>query len=236
MFRVKKEAEFHTLKQGKMSVTEYERVFCELSRYAPLQVDTDEKMASKFRSGLRHEIVMSLASREHLTYAESLNRALDIEAVMPEERKAPVSAPVPTSAPTPARTPSQSFQGKRKWNDGGNQNKNQGYRKPWQGNRQQGQQGAPAQGRTAPSQPNIPLCPRCNKSHQVMCQAGNTGCYNCGRRVTMQGIARRHNKDGTLSNLRPCRHQGNKASNPSNSSISSNSRGRCSKEIPGLMQ
>ena len=69
-----------------MLVIEYDRVFCEISRYAPEQVDTDERMAEKFYAGLRHEIRMALASHVGLTYLESLSRALNIEAAMPNER------------------------------------------------------------------------------------------------------------------------------------------------------
>ena len=44
-YRKKKEVEFYHLKQGRMSVTDYDRMFCEMARYAPDQVDTDQKMA-----------------------------------------------------------------------------------------------------------------------------------------------------------------------------------------------
>ncbi|KAF3455605.1 hypothetical protein FNV43_RR00239 [Rhamnella rubrinervis] len=40
--REEKEAEFISLKQGNLSLVEYERKFDELSRYAPLLVDTEE--------------------------------------------------------------------------------------------------------------------------------------------------------------------------------------------------
>ncbi|XP_042005764.1 uncharacterized protein LOC121754481 [Salvia splendens] len=47
-YRRAKIVEFHTLKQGNMTVTEYDRALCEMTRYAPELVDTDEKMAAKF--------------------------------------------------------------------------------------------------------------------------------------------------------------------------------------------
>ncbi|XP_042029951.1 uncharacterized protein LOC121776860 [Salvia splendens] len=52
-YRRAKVVEFHTLKQGNMTVTEYDRALCEKTRYAPELVDTDEKMSAKFRSSLR---------------------------------------------------------------------------------------------------------------------------------------------------------------------------------------
>ncbi|XP_057791109.1 uncharacterized protein LOC131008233 [Salvia miltiorrhiza] len=62
-YRQKKQNEFWNLKQRAGTVTEYDRAFNQLSRYAPLLVDTDEKRAEKFRNGLRHEISISLASQ-----------------------------------------------------------------------------------------------------------------------------------------------------------------------------
>ncbi|XP_042035166.1 uncharacterized protein LOC121781498 [Salvia splendens] len=69
-YRRAKVVEFHTLKQGSMTVTEYDRALCEMTRYAPELVDTDEKMAAKFRSGLRTEIRVAVASRRGIPYSE----------------------------------------------------------------------------------------------------------------------------------------------------------------------
>ena len=38
-----KAEEFHNLKQGAMTVTQYIRKFMKLSRYAPKDIDTDKK-------------------------------------------------------------------------------------------------------------------------------------------------------------------------------------------------
>ncbi|XP_042009119.1 uncharacterized protein LOC121808995 [Salvia splendens] len=70
-YRKAKASEFYNLTQGRMTVTEYDRALNNMTRYAPDQVDTDEKLAEKFREGLRHEIRMSLASRGRLPYAEA---------------------------------------------------------------------------------------------------------------------------------------------------------------------
>ncbi|XP_042059538.1 uncharacterized protein LOC121804053 [Salvia splendens] len=76
--------EFHTLKQGNMTVTEYDRALYEVTRYAPELVDTDEKMASKFRSGLRTEIRVAVTSRQGIPYSEILSCALDVEDIRPQ--------------------------------------------------------------------------------------------------------------------------------------------------------
>ncbi|XP_057775390.1 uncharacterized protein LOC130994361 [Salvia miltiorrhiza] len=176
-YRKRKETEFYNLKQNKMSVTEYDRVFCDMSRYAPQQVDTDEKMSEKFRSGLRHEIKMALASHGDLTYSEALSRALDVEAAMPEDR--------------PAQTQAQGAndRGKRKWE--GNNNNNRGYynsqddKRPWQGNmvpQGQGQQTHPGPVGNNQGQLRAPVCPKCSKQHHGVCLAGSNTCFKCGQK------------------------------------------------------
>jgi hypothetical protein len=47
-----KKTEFQDLKQGSMTVSEYVTRFTQLSRYAPNDVDTDEKKQECFLNGL----------------------------------------------------------------------------------------------------------------------------------------------------------------------------------------
>ncbi|KAL8135240.1 hypothetical protein AgCh_010051 [Apium graveolens] len=47
----KMEIKFLELKQGNMSVTEYEAMFTELAKFIPEQVNTDEKRAKRFQQG-----------------------------------------------------------------------------------------------------------------------------------------------------------------------------------------
>ncbi|XP_028064495.1 structural maintenance of chromosomes protein 2-like [Camellia sinensis] len=55
-FRDRKVFEFQELKQGKMSVAEYEAKFTEFARFAPYRVDTDYKKAQKFEGRLDLEV------------------------------------------------------------------------------------------------------------------------------------------------------------------------------------
>ncbi|XP_057803271.1 uncharacterized protein LOC131018574 [Salvia miltiorrhiza] len=96
-YRRKKEMEFVNLRQGKKTVAEYDREFYDLARYAPYRVDSDEKMSELFCAALRQEIRIVLASQHALTYAEALNRALDMELAMQPER--------PTAGSQPSETP-----------------------------------------------------------------------------------------------------------------------------------
>ena len=53
--------EFHNLKQRQMSVTEYQREFTWLSKYAPEMLVTEEENCHKFKDGLNDNI------RAHVT-------------------------------------------------------------------------------------------------------------------------------------------------------------------------
>ncbi|XP_057809961.1 uncharacterized protein LOC131024472 [Salvia miltiorrhiza] len=184
-YRKKKEAEFYDLKQGKKSVVEYDREFCNLARFAPQQVDTDEKMAEKFCAGLRHEIRMTLASHGGLSYTESLNRALDIEAAMPSDKSAPPLTSTPNNPPAPSHT----LKGKRKWGNT-EDNISQANKRVWQENEQAeqfNQQRHETQTNSDPTRGNrgqqgISPCPNCGKMHRGICRAGTNGCYNCGQK------------------------------------------------------
>jgi hypothetical protein len=57
---IKLKKEFQDLKQGSMSVSEYVTNFTQLSRYAPHEVDTDEKKRECFLNGLNDRLVYVL--------------------------------------------------------------------------------------------------------------------------------------------------------------------------------
>ncbi|XP_057786365.1 uncharacterized protein LOC131003829 [Salvia miltiorrhiza] len=168
-YRKKKEMEFTTLKLGNKTVVEYDRLFCDLARYAPYRVDTDEKMSELFCAGLRQEIRVVLASQTALSYAEALNRALDMELAMQPEKAAHVPVPPSTQYTQVSNSPysNQGQKGKRKWENHGNEGKN-----PWQGQNVQppfvkGDKsfyGGPAT--SHPGHRGIPPCPKYNKLHR----------------------------------------------------------------------
>ncbi|XP_028113423.1 uncharacterized protein LOC114311465 [Camellia sinensis] len=55
-FRDRRVAEFEQLKQGNLSVAEYEAKFTELARFAPHMVDSNYKQAQKFEGGLNLDV------------------------------------------------------------------------------------------------------------------------------------------------------------------------------------
>ncbi|XP_028107160.1 uncharacterized protein LOC114306176 [Camellia sinensis] len=75
-FRDFKISEFEQLKQGNMSVVEYEAKFTELPRFAPHMVDTDYKKARKFEGGLNLDVFDGVGVLKLTKYMDVLDRAL----------------------------------------------------------------------------------------------------------------------------------------------------------------
>ncbi|XP_028093728.1 uncharacterized protein LOC114293801 [Camellia sinensis] len=74
--------EFQELKQGRMSIVEYEAKFTELARFVPHMVDTDYKNAHKFEGGLDLDIFDRVGVLKLPTYVEVLDRSLMDEATL----------------------------------------------------------------------------------------------------------------------------------------------------------
>ncbi|XP_057803058.1 uncharacterized protein LOC131018347 [Salvia miltiorrhiza] len=77
-YRNQKQAEFLDLKQGTMSVTEYERKFNLLARYATRMVNTEDLKADRFLRGLRPEIRGILAGQKIVDYGLAVRRAHEV--------------------------------------------------------------------------------------------------------------------------------------------------------------
>ena len=85
--------EFEQLKQGTMSVAEYETKFTELARYAPHMVDTEYKKARKFEGGLNVAILDRINVLKLPTFVGVLDRALMAESniVAAKQSEAPAT-------------------------------------------------------------------------------------------------------------------------------------------------
>ncbi|XP_017622224.1 uncharacterized protein LOC108466412 [Gossypium arboreum] len=77
----KKKREFLDLRQGNRSVTEYEREFIYLSKYAKEIVSTEEEMCIRFEEGLNDEIKMMIGGTEIQEFVVLLDRAQKLEEV-----------------------------------------------------------------------------------------------------------------------------------------------------------
>ncbi|XP_058202953.1 uncharacterized protein LOC131317415 [Rhododendron vialii] len=76
--RLAKEQEFLNLKQGTMTVTQYEANYKELSRYALTSIPTEDKKARRFESGLT-TARRAVVAQAFTTYAEVMKCALRLE-------------------------------------------------------------------------------------------------------------------------------------------------------------
>jgi hypothetical protein len=74
-----KKTKFLSLTQGGMSVSEYWDRFIQLSRYAPEEVDTNEKHQERFLEGLIKPLNYQLQSHNFPNFQTLLNKAIDLE-------------------------------------------------------------------------------------------------------------------------------------------------------------
>jgi hypothetical protein len=74
-----KRDEFRKLRQGGMNVTEYLHKFMELSRYAPEDINDDEKKQEAFLGGLNPEIRTLVEVTTHSDFNAMINRAITTE-------------------------------------------------------------------------------------------------------------------------------------------------------------
>jgi hypothetical protein len=74
-----KKKEFEDLKQGSMSVNEYVTRFTQLSRYAPDNVDTDEKKQAWFLNGLNDGLAYALEACDFINFQDMVDKTLVLE-------------------------------------------------------------------------------------------------------------------------------------------------------------
>jgi hypothetical protein len=85
-----KKKEFKNLKQGSMSVSEYVTHFTQLSRYAPDNMDANEKKQDWFLNGLNDGLAYALEARYFINFQDMVDKALVLEnqrGIMERKRK-----------------------------------------------------------------------------------------------------------------------------------------------------
>ncbi|XP_052481181.1 uncharacterized protein LOC128035476 [Gossypium raimondii] len=87
-----KRKEFLELKQGQMSVAEYERVFVRVSKYAQECVPTEAIMCKRFEDGLNEDIRMFVGMLELKEFVVLVDRACKAEELNKEKRKVVIEA------------------------------------------------------------------------------------------------------------------------------------------------
>jgi hypothetical protein len=74
-----KKKEFSDLQQGSLTVNEYLNKFTQLSRYAPDDVNTDEKKQDVFMNGLNDEIQFQLLNTDYKDFQRMVDKATIVE-------------------------------------------------------------------------------------------------------------------------------------------------------------
>jgi hypothetical protein len=82
-----KKKEFADLKQGSMTVNEYLNSFIQLSRYAPDDINTDEKKQDMFLNGLNDDIQFHLLNADYADLQHVVDKAIVIENKIEEMEK-----------------------------------------------------------------------------------------------------------------------------------------------------
>jgi hypothetical protein len=85
-----KKKEFKDLKQGSMTVSEYVTRFTQLSRYAPDNVDTNEKKQDWFLNDLDDGLAYALEAPDFVNFQDMVDKALVLEnrrGIMERKRK-----------------------------------------------------------------------------------------------------------------------------------------------------
>jgi hypothetical protein len=82
-----KRKEFADLKQGGMTVNEYLNSFIQLSRYAPDDINTDEKKQDIFLNGLNDDIQFQLLNTDYADFQHMVDKVIVIENKIREMKK-----------------------------------------------------------------------------------------------------------------------------------------------------
>ncbi|XP_052486461.1 uncharacterized protein LOC128041149 [Gossypium raimondii] len=194
-----KRKEFLELKQGKMSVTEYEREFVKLSKYAREFVSTEANMCKRFEDGLNDDIRLSVGVLEIREFVVLVERACKVEDLLKEKEKSKAEA---GAQDTKKRQMSKSFQSTskrpRELSSGSH------FPHIYSGrSRSRRFEGFRAQTTTVAStgstRPPRPECSRCGRRHPGECRAGENVCFRCGAsdhfiRDCLKQLKRRNNE------------------------------------------
>ncbi|XP_021597685.1 uncharacterized protein LOC110603983 [Manihot esculenta] len=86
IYMEERKIEFIYLRQGRMTVAEYEREFIRLSKYAREMIPTEEAKCKRFEQGLNTKIKMLLVALQIRDFSTLVNAALNVEKVTEEDQ------------------------------------------------------------------------------------------------------------------------------------------------------
>ena len=174
------EIKFLELKQGNMSVTEYEAKFTELSRFVPTYVDTEKKKAKRFQQGLKSWIRSKLAILELNTFITVVQKAMIAEAESDSYMKDKESKKRKTGVPDrgQAQGSSQNYPNKK---PGFQQGRGTDFKKPETGSTGPVNR-LPSNNQQGNSRPPLPECKTCGKRHSGICNKLSITCFKCNKK------------------------------------------------------
>ncbi|MGG6561057.1 UNVERIFIED_CONTAM: hypothetical protein C3O89_18170, partial [Clostridioides difficile] len=209
-----KRREFLDLKQGSMSVTDYERKFVRLSRYARECISSEAIMCKRFEDGLNDDIRMFVGILEIREFVVLVERACKAEELRKEKQKADVG-----TGEFRKRSSGKSLQqASKRFRD--------------DASRSRGVSGFSRRGRDRPpvttrvtsiasggnDRRERAECPHCGKWHSGSCWFRDRSCYKCGSadhfmkdcpRMHEQNVSQSANPGATTARGRPPRNMGN---------------------------
>ena len=163
--------QFLKLKQRNLSVTEYEKEFSHLSKYAPKSVLTEAFRCRQFKDGLHESIKRYMA---FVTIFQQVNFYQLVQVAMKVERFE-VSSKERFQKKKFSRGASSSL-GKR-----ARESQTESVQGSFTRGRRQGSTVIPSSGRGASTeQGEVPECPHCHRRHLGMCRLLIGGYFRCG--------------------------------------------------------
>ncbi|XP_063942407.1 uncharacterized protein LOC135150191 [Daucus carota subsp. sativus] len=176
--QVQMELNFLELKQGNMSVVEYENKFAELARFVPTYVETDRQKAKRFQQGLKPWIRSKLAILQLDTYAAVVEKAMIAETENESFQKSKENKKrKPENREGPSHLGRFQNQKKGKFQPGRNPN----FKKQILGSSGHGSRfviGSQAN----QQRPSIAECQICGKRHGGVCNKLNVVCFKCNQK------------------------------------------------------
>ena len=166
--------EFHNLRQRQMSVTEYQREFTRLSKYAPKILVSEEEKCHRFEDGLNDLIRAHVTGFCHDDFSKIVTYALNVERVKKEEKERKDKR---QGKKNPCQSSSQQQQRKRfKGPQGSSQPTAQttGRNTTLPAPSVASTPGGASRGQTAPH------CSHCGKNHKGECWRLTGACLICG--------------------------------------------------------
>ncbi|KAG8485758.1 hypothetical protein CXB51_019146 [Gossypium anomalum] len=209
-----KRKEFLELKQGSMSVTDYERKFVRLSQYARECVSSEEVMCKHFEEGLNEDIKLFVGILEIREFVVLVERACKAEELSKEKRRADLGA-----REFRKRSSGKPFhQSSKKFRDDPNRSKNTSGFSGRDRNRPPMSTRATSVASVGNDRQDRSDCQYCGKWHSGSCRVRDRSCFKCGStdhfikdcpRLSGQNVNQSEKLNNTTARGRPPRNPGN---------------------------